>query len=202
MYAYQKKIDRKKVLALIMAVVVIASLGIWTQWYLNKPNTIVPVMKESELVISLPDKEERAILPFQVEAQVVLEYFDGSDHEVNDYTNLAGVYRPNQGIDYAFNGESFDVVAMMSGKVSEVKNDEMFGNSISVVSNDITIVYQSLDALHYKVGDSITQKDVLGKASVNTYNPELGNHVHIVVSKNGTIMNPKSIIEKTIAEIK
>lgn len=202
MYAYQKKVDRKKVLALIMAVVVIASLGIWTQWYLNRPDTIVPVMKETELVIKLPDKEERAIAPFQVEAQIALEYFDGSNHEVNDYTNLAGVYRPNQGIDYTFNGESFDVVAMMSGKVSEVKNDEMFGNSISVVTKDVTIVYQSLDAINFKVGDSINQNDVIGKASTNTYNPELGNHLHIVVSKNGVIMNPKFIIEKTIAEIK
>lgn len=200
MYAYNKKSDRKKVVALGCALILLCGFGFLMQWYLTRDNELLtPVIsEEDEIVIKLPDKEENIIAPYNVEASVVLEYFDGSDHEVKDYTNLNGVYRPNQGIDYAYNGESFDVICMIGGKVSEVKEDETFGNTITITSDRLVITYQSLDALHFKVGDTIKQGDVIAKASVNAYNPELGNHVHIVVEKDGTLVDPKAIIGKTL----
>lgn len=200
MYAYNKKSDRKKVVALGCAIILLCGFGFLMQWYLTRDNTkLTPVIsEEDEIVIKLPDKEENIIAPYTVEASVVLEYFDGSDHEVSDYTNFNGVYRPNQGIDYAYNGESFDVICMIGGKVSEVKKDETFGNTITITSDRLVITYQSLDALNFKVGDTIKQGDVIAKASTNVYNPELKNHVHIVVEKDGTIVDPKTIIGKTL----
>lgn len=203
MYAYNKKSDRKKVVALGCALILLCGFGFLMQWYLTRDNEkLTPVIsKEDEIVIKLPDKEENIIAPYTVEASVVLEYFDGSDHEVNDYTNFNGIYRPNQGIDYAYNGESFDVVCMISGKVSEVKQDETFGNTITITSDQLVITYQSLDALNFKVNDTIKQGDVIAKASVNAYNPELGNHVHIVVEKDGTLVDPKTMINKTLESL-
>lgn len=200
MYAYNKKSDRKKVVALGCAIILLCGFGFLMQWYLTRDNTkLTPVIsEEDEIVIKLPDKEENIIAPYTVEASVVLEYFDGSDHEVSDYTNFNGVYRPNQGMDYAYNGESFDVVCMIGGKVSEVKEDETFGKTITITSDRLVITYQSLDALNFKVGDTIKQGDVIAKASTNVYNPELKNHVHIVVEKDGTIVDPKTIIGKTL----
>lgn len=200
MYAYNKKSDRKKVIALGCALILLCCSIFLMQWYLNRgDDPIAPVIsEEDEVVIKLPDKEESIIAPYTVEASVVLEYFDGSDHEVNDFTNLNGVYRPNQGIDYAYNGESFDVVCMISGTVSEVKEDEMFGNTVSIKSDQLTITYQSLDAINFKVGDSVNQNDVIAKASTNVYNPDLGNHVHIVVEKDGTLIDPKTVINKSL----
>ena len=57
----------------------------------------------------------------------MLEYFDGKDHEVDSMTKFEGVYRANQGIDYACNDEAFDVLAVFAGDVSEVKEDALFG---------------------------------------------------------------------------
>ena len=91
---------------------------------------------------------------------------------------------------------------MMDGKVSEVKEDALFGKSVTIESDFISITYQSLDAFACKEGDMIKQKDVLGKASKNAYNPELGNHVHIVVEKNNEIIDPKIIVGKTLSELK
>lgn len=203
MYAYNKKSDRKKVVALACAIILLCGFGFLMQWYLTRDNDkITPIISEKdEIVIKLPDKEESIIAPYTVEANIVLEYFDGSDHEVNDYTNFNGVYRPNQGIDYAYNDESFDVICMIGGKVSAVKEDETFGKTITVTSDQLVITYQSLDALNFKEGDTIKQGDVIAKASVNAYNPELGNHVHIVVEKNGTIIDPKTIIGKSLATL-
>lgn len=201
MYAYNKKSDRKKIVAVGCAIIVLCGCGFLMQWYLNQGNkTMTPVLKEKdEVVITLPDKEESIIAPFHVDADIVLEYFDGTNHEIKDYTSFNNVYRPNQGIDYAYNDESFDVVCMVSGTVSEVKKDETFGNTISVTSGKLVITYQSLDALNYKKGDTIKQNDVIGKASVNVYNPELNNHVHIVALKDGLLVNPKTLIGQSAA---
>lgn len=201
MYAYNKKSDHKKVIIIGCAIILLCGFAFLMQWYLNKDNSVLtPIIKEEdEVVIKLPDKEETIIAPFNVEANIVLEYFDGSDHEIKDYTNFNGVYRANQGIDYAYNEESFDVLCMASGVVSEVKTDETFGNSISITSGKLVITYQSLDALNYKKGDTIKQKDVIAKASSNVYNPELSNHVHIVVEKEGVLVDPKTIIGKPLS---
>lgn len=202
MYAYQKKTNHKKGILLGSGFALLVLLCGFALFFENQQPS-APILKEEELVISLPKKEvsetsiEEIIAPFQGEASIVLEYYDGTQHEVKDYTELSGIFRPNQGIDYAENGESFDVIAMVSGVVSEVKQDEMFGNSITVKSNGLEITYQSLDALNYQVNDEIKQKEVIGKASTNAYNPDLGNHLHVVVMQNGKLCDPKSIIGKT-----
>lgn len=203
MYVYQRKINKKR-LYLVVSVcmlMVVSFMGVF--WQLNKPTSkVAPVVSEKEdLVIALPDKE-KARLPFDVEASVVIEYFDGSDHEVADYTNVNGVYRPNQGIDYAFNAEAFDVLSMLSGNVSEVKQDSLFGNSITITNKNMAITYQSLGDIKWKKGDTIKQGEVISTAFTNTYNASIGNHVHIVVSKDGKVIDPKTIIGKTISEMK
>lgn len=199
MYVYKKKINRKKVYV-FSSIVLMVVAGIVSWQFMDKTPQNIPVMKE-EFVITLPDKKEKIMLPFNVEATLVLEYFDGSNHEVKDYTNLNGVYRPNQGIDYAFNDETFEILSMLSGEVIEVKEDELFGNTITIKNKDLFITYQSLSEVSVKVKDTVKQGDVLGKAGKNTYNPELGNHLHLVVENKGIVVNPKSILDKTIEEI-
>lgn len=203
MYAYTNKKARKKIYAicgLSAALVFCTALSIFLT---PKEKEATPIIKEEEsVVISLPNSEEKVVAPYAVEAGIVKEYFDGSDHEIADYTNLNGVYRPNQGIDYGFNNEAFDVLAMLSGKVSEVKNDPLFGNSVTIQSGEVYITYQSLDAINMKKDDEIKQGSVIAKASVNVYNPDLGNHVHIVVMKNEVLKNPKTVIGKMLSELK
>jgi len=202
MYAYKKTMKKKvyMIAGLSLALVLTSAVALFLK--VNEKDA-TPVIKEEDTpVIALPDKEKKFINPFEVDALIVKEFFDGNKHEVSDYTNLEGVYRPNQGIDYAYKDESFDVLCMMDGKVSEVKEDALFGKSVTIVSDFISITYQSLDAFACKEGDMIKQKDVLGKASKNAYNPELGNHVHIVVEKNNEIIDPKIILGKTLSELK
>ena len=53
-----------------------------------------------------------------------------------------------------------------------------------------------------KKGDKVNQKDPIAKAGSNIYNKELGNHLHIVVEKNGKIIDPELMYGKSNAEIK
>ncbi len=203
MYTYKKPNNYRKIwFSFAFMLVGVGFLGIMLLYQPMEKDEVLPVIKEEkEVVITLPDEPEIIILPFDVEANIVLEYYDGSAHEIADFTKFEDVYRPNQGIDYAFNGEVFEVKSMSSGEVSQVKNDEIFGHTISVTNGDLTITYQSLDAINLKEGDKVEQGSVLGNTSTNTYNAELGNHLHVVVKYKDKLVDPKTVIDKKISEL-
>lgn len=174
------------------------------EYYQQTRSKDTAVFKEQDVpVLSLPDTaQQKAIKPFTVEAQTALEYFDGSESKVETMTKFEGVYRGNQGIDYTFQDQAFDVVACLDGTVSEVKEDAVFGKSVTIVNQDLSITYQSLSDIAVKNGDRVHQSDVIAKAGKNIYNKDLGNHLHIVVEKNGKIMDPKLMYDKSPNELK
>lgn len=186
--------------------VALLALSIATVSYLaqQKPNVEVPVIKEEPTipVISLPQGEEKAIRPYKVEAVVVLDYYDATTGEVANMTKFEGTYRANQGIDYAFDNQEFEVLSIFSGEVSEVTIDPLFGNSCTITSGDVSITYQSLKDMSKVVGDQVTQGEVLSLASTNIYNKELENHAHIVVEYKGERMDPEALYGFALSEIK
>ena len=71
----------------------------------------------------------------------------------------------------------------------------LLGNSVSIQHEEYLITYQSLEDVQVKVGDEVSVGSVLGKAGRNMYSAQLGNHLHLVVEKNGTITDPKTLID-------
>lgn len=71
------------------------------------------------------------------------------------------MYRSSQGIDYSCNDEQFEIVAMLSGEISDVREDELFGQTVVLKKDNITITMQSLDNVKVKKGDSVSQGDVI-----------------------------------------
>lgn len=208
MYSYKRKLKKvpKRRLIVSLSCLLVACVGYFSYEYMQidtKKDT--PVFKEENVpVLALPNSqvEEKGSLPFSVDAKVVLDYYDGKDSKIENITKFEGVYRANQGVDYAFNKEEFSVLAMFSGEVKEVKDDPLFGKSVTINSKDVSVTYQSLKDVSVKAGDKVNQKDSIAKASSNIYNKDLGNHLHIVVEKNGKIVNPKTVVDKTLSEIK
>ena len=174
MYSYtkEKNTSKRRLIVALSCVLVIAVAFISYEYTSRKDKEDTAVFKESVPVLSLPD------------------------------TTQKGVYRANQGIDYACNDEAFDVLAVFAGDVSEVKEDALFGKSVTIKSKDLSITYQSLDDVALKQGDKVNQGDAIAKAGTNIYNKELGKHLHMVVEKNGTIIDPKTVFDKTLSEIK
>lgn len=206
MYSYKKdkKFKKKRLLA-VVSCLFIGAVGYFSYEYSlqSKPKDTAVFKDQSVPVLTLPNAAiEKAIKPFTVEAQTVLEYFDGKESEIENMTKFEGVYRANQGMDYAFNEEAFEVVAVFSGDVSDVKEDAVFGKSVSITSGDLTITYQSISDITVKKGDKVNQSDVIAKSGTNIYNKDLGSHLHIVVEKGGKIMDPKGIYDKALSEIK
>ena len=207
MYSYTKKrrFSKRKLIVALASVLVIVVAFLSYEYSLRKQPTTPVFQEESVPVLTLPanaDASEKGKKPFSIEAKVVLDYFDGKDNEVESVTLFEGVYRANQGMDYAKDDEAFDVTACFSGKITSVKDDSMFGKTVVVTSDDLDITYQSLGEVSVKEGDSIKQGAILGKAGSNIYNKDLNHHVHIVVEKSGKIIDPDTIYDKTLEEIK
>ncbi|MEG0273933.1 peptidoglycan DD-metalloendopeptidase family protein [Amedibacillus sp. YH-ame10] len=206
MYSYTKpkKVFKRRLMVSLACLLAVSVSYLSYEYYQQTRSKDTAVFKEQDVpVLSLPDTaQQKAIKPFTVEAQTALEYFDGSESKVETMTKFEGVYRGNQGIDYTFQDQAFDVVACLDGTVSEVKEDAVFGKSVTIVNQDLSITYQSLSDIAVKNGDRVHQSDVIAKAGKNIYNKDLGNHLHIVVEKNGKIMDPKLMYDKSPNELK
>ncbi len=206
MYSYTKKNSHKKavVIGAMSLVLAVAAAGISYLLVPHEDSDNVPVSIEEVNVpiITLPAQTEKAKRPYTVEAAIVLDFYDGEASDVPSMTKFEGTYRGNQGIDYGFNKEEFDVTAIFSGKVVDVKDDPLFGHSCTIQSDDLLITYQSLKEVRFQVNDEVKQGDAISLASTNIYNKDLGNHVHIVVEKGKQFIDPETIYDKSLAEIK
>lgn len=113
-------------------------------------------------------------------------------------------YRLNRGIDVAMkDGKTFDVIAAVSGKVTQVKEDSLLGNVIEVAHEDgITTLYQSVTEIAVKVGDQVAKGQPLAKAGQSLLNKEAGIHVHFEIRKDNVAVNPQEYFKKPITALK
>ena len=201
MIAYER-VNRKAKRKVFIGIGLVILVGVGFMGYQHFTPKEEPVFRE-ELVLNLPDTEKinevidtkvQFILPFE-KGNVVVDYFDGETGEIISVIEFEGVYRPSQGVDISNNGESFNVYSASDGVVLDVMQDTMLGNGIRVQSGEYIITYQSLDNIKLKKGDVVKQKDVLGSSSSNIYQASLKNHLHLVVEKNGTRIDPNSIFK-------
>lgn len=206
MYSYtkEKKFPKRKMIVSLFCLLAISVSYLSYEYYEQRHAADTPVFKDENVpVLALPNSDAQKIYkPFSVEAVTALEFFDGKESEIENVTEFEGVYRGNQGIDYTYNDEAFDVLASFGGTVSDIKEDPVFGKSITIVNHDLSMTYQSLGEIAVKKGDTVSAKDVIAKAGKNVYNKDLGNHLHVVCEKNGRIIDPKLIYDKTLSEIK
>ncbi|MBS4178071.1 M23 family metallopeptidase [Bacillus sp. FJAT-49731] len=139
-------------------------------------NIAWPVTKEDEVNIVTQFFDANAPLDKQEEALIV----DGSK------------YRQNTGIDIAAkNGEEFDVLAAVSGKVVTARQDPLLGNVIEIEHDKgIVTVYQSVKDMKVKVGDLVEKGEILAKSSTSQLNLAAANHVHFEIRKDNVALNP------------
>ncbi len=107
-------------------------------------------------------------------------------------------YMQNSGVDYVLE-DVFDVVSVLDGTVTNVKEDELVGKTIEIKhDNDYVTVYQSLSEVSVKKGDTVKQGDVIGKSGTNELDSEAGNHLHFELYIGGQVVNPANYIDKEI----
>ena len=107
-------------------------------------------------------------------------------------------YIQNSGIDFVYENP-FDVIAVLDGTVTNVKEDEVLGKIIEINhDNSYVSIYQSLSDVKVKKGDTVTQGQVLGTSGTNELDKEIGNHLHFEFYAEGQIVNPTLYLDKEL----
>lgn len=207
MYVYERKSNKTKVTLMVGFTILFLFVCALLVWQQNNDQVLSVAKEENQNVrLNLPlvTHEESITLPYAINASVLTHFFDASkDKDIleNAVVEFEGVYRPSQGVDYGFDDKVFEVTAMVSGTVIDIKEDSLMGKSVIVESEGITITYQSLSAVSVEKGDVIGQSTVLGLAGENLISQELGIHLHVVAEKDGKLIDPASLIGQKISDI-
>jgi len=152
--------------------------------------------------IPVINSTKKIINPYNDQSvKIIKGYYDYKGEEnkqINSILVHENTYIQNTGIDYGLEN-SFDVIAVLEGTVTNIKEDEVTGKMIEVKNDDdYTVIYQSLSEINVKKGDIINQGQVLGKSGENEIDKEMGNHLHFEVYKNGQSINPENYLNSEV----
>ena len=125
-------------------------------------------------------------------------YYNSKDDETRQQQSLIkyeNIYMPNTGIRYSSDTE-FEILAILDGKVTSVKEDDILGNIVEIEHSDnIVTIYQSIKDVKVKPGDIIKQGDTIALSGPNKLENEKDNCLHFEVYKEGNLINPETIIK-------
>ena len=141
-----------------------------------------------------------------METTVKMEFYDFNASEEKQEAALVfynNTYVPHTGVDFTSkDGETFDVVSALSGKVTRVDEDATLGNVIEIEHDKgIVTQYQSVKDVKVKVGDKVKQGQVIAMAGQSLFDEESGTHVHFEVRKDGVAVNPTTYFNKPVSEL-
>jgi stage II sporulation protein Q len=107
---------------------------------------------------------------------------------------------PHVGWDLQKNDKKeFEVVAAMSGKVTNVDKSPVAGNFVEITHNNgIVTVYQSLADIKVAKGAEVKKGDVIANAGRNELEKDEGIHLHFEVrqGEGGAVLNPEKYLGK------
>ena len=159
-----------------------------------------PVAEENLLATST--KQETLKYPFKEEylseVSILQDFYDLNNDEATRENALLvfnQLYTTSTGIAIAMNSEPFEVVAAMSGTVSQVKMDAFTGNTITIDHpNGMQTKYQSVADILVKEGDEVAQGDQIATAQENEWNQAAGVHLFFEVKEQGVLVNPRKYL--------
>ncbi|QAS54666.1 stage II sporulation protein SpoIIQ [Halobacillus litoralis] len=158
----------------------------------------VPVMDNQEN-LEMPVADEQT-------ASIVTKFYDYDASEEDQESALVlynNKYYQSEGVDITReDGEAFEVTAALSGTVTEVKEDPLYGNVVEVKhDNNLVTVYASLEEVEVLAGSDVSQGDALGAAGRNSFGQASGVHVHFEVRSDGQPVNPEDFFGQPMSQI-
>lgn len=169
--------------------------------YVNKT-----IFEEVQSVVNEQQEQvEQIINPYtDGSVQITKKYYDYNSDENEQKKSLIyyeGTYIPSTGITYK-GSDNFEVVAVLKGKVTSIKQDDILGNIVEIThDNNIVSTYQSLSEVLVQENDEVSQGQVIGKSGNSNIDKESGNHLYFELSINNCTVNPLNYIGRKINEI-
>ena len=136
--------------------------------------------------------------PSVKEGKLYYDYKADEENQINSIVIRDNTYTQNTGIDYV-SDTPFDVVAILEGTISSIKEEDSLGKTIEIKhDNGLISIYQSLSDISVKKGEIVTQGQVIGRSGENEVDKELGNHLHFEIYNTGKSVNPNNYLNKEV----
>ena len=161
----------------------------------NDDTNVTPTINESKTII-------RPYTSTEVSATIPYYNIDGTnDEQAAALIYYEGIYMQNTGVLYTSNN-MFDVVSILDGTIKNIKEDSLMGNIVEIEhTNNLTTVYQSLGEVKVKVGDKVSQGDVIATSGQNKITTDTSNALHFEVFYKGEVFNPEEFYLLDYAEV-
>jgi stage II sporulation protein Q len=155
----------------------------------------LPVLKEDDIIIK----------PFQSDNINIYKKFYDKDssleEKIKSIIYYKDTYIQNSGIIYSSDKE-FDVVSILDGKVTNIKEDKTLGNVVEITyMNNLIANYSGLKDIKVKEGQNINQNEIIGKSSKINIDQDLNNSLLFEIIKDGKYQNPELFFDKKINEL-
>lgn len=163
-------------------------------------NDAVPVIKEEEI-----ESVSQIIKPY-VNNNVVISksYYDMNDEKEKQQNSLVyyqNTYLQNSGVMYTAS-ETFDIISVYDGTVTNVDSDEILGNFVEVTHNtNLKTIYYSLGEVSVKKDDILVSGDILGQSGKNKIE-QSENCLLFEVYHNGSTIDPEEFYNMDINDLK
>jgi len=158
--------------------------------------------EDVEPVISETKKIKRPYV--EEDVKILQNFYDNtSDKKVQENSLIfyENTYLQNSGIDYGKDKE-FDVYSIYDGTIVNIEENDILGSIIEIEhSNNLIASYQCLGNIKVKENDTVTVGEVIATSGTCNISKNLGNHLHLEISKEGKMINPESIYDKQITEL-
>ncbi len=159
-----------------------------------------PIVEEEETTPVMNQETQEIINPFTDESVVISKNFYDKDADETTQQNsiiyYENTYMQNTGVLYT-SENSYDIVAVADGKVTDVKTDELLGSIVQIEhENDLKTVYQSVKDVQVKVGDQVSQGDIIAKSGENKLSNTNKNCLLFEVYQKGSLVNPQTFLSQ------
>ncbi|MGM8211398.1 peptidoglycan DD-metalloendopeptidase family protein [Virgibacillus sp. W0430] len=215
-----RRIFRKKWFFPALYLTIAAVLLTVVVWYQNIDNQLPDEVEQNETADGIGsdpfnedaeavmEQQEMIQMPVKNEdqAEIVTKFYDYNADEQDQENGLIlynNRYYQSTGIDIASaDGETFDVIASLSGTITEVKEDPLLGNVVIIShENDVDTYYSSLGEVGVKAGDKVKQGDKIGTAGKNLFGKDSGTHVHFEIRKDDMQVNPEQFFNQPLNKL-
>ena len=165
--------------------------------YIDKPilNDLKPVIKDTKTIT-------RPFLDENVKIKVnYYDYKSTEDQQKSALIYFENTYLQNSGVVYGMDND-FDVVSILDGVVTEVKEDKTLNTIVTIKhENNVISVYQGLKDVTVKKDEEISAGTVIGKSSESNMLKNYKSTILFELIVNGTNVNPENYYNKTIDEL-
>lgn len=159
-------------------------------------------------ISNVDNKVEEIVRPYTVDCTIAHYFYDETDDaetRQKAIVSLPGANRTyvlSEGCDYVYNEESFDIVACVSGTITDKISDPTFGEIVILShENGVKFIYASLSDVKVNKGQEVSQGEVIAKAGKSSYTSTLGDSLHFEICKNGKNLNPEKLYTTSIENL-